>query len=468
MSQYKNFLIGDPLKDFLQLTNPLPPKPKLHLFPSHAASLRNSFQSTFTKTSTFKSEIPLRQQLETHDAVFDCKLGEQFVPCVSTSFTHPSVFRAEVYVIWFDITSILKQNQQYYQVKFAQYKDYLYNVQGFKTVSFVHICKEHTSMFTLWKPSSVALLIEECKIWLTSVTYYKDTWTSDPPSNPFLFPNLALRIEDEYTSIREKLAWNCKEVSLLYFIGVATRKILHNKKIYSLDHPGLLTVLSTIPYISAEILAVQTKMLSNMFKEMMVEVPCWVSNVGYQNFQNYVYVDIETSLDGANTIINLIGVVFYNGLKWIYQSFVSRDSSCRNQFQTFAEDHREKTFVHFTAADKVIFNETHKTLDLHQGIHNEYLGKEHMQQLCLHNFRLKTIYKQICKRCNFINLYEDCKIKGGLQALEECNAYRLGDPNACMISVIRYNRVDCIALAAFHMYREQCFVATFKDMLTKC
>lgn len=464
-SLLKNFCMGDSLKDFLQKKVPLPSKNHSSLFPSRSSSLQSKFK-TQHQTLCFSSEQPLTEQLEKAYAVFGVqiqneKYHEQGI-CLSTKFTHPSIPSAECYVLFFDIIHAYQICPSYIQCKMAITKDILLSL-GFLSVSFVHITEEATVILPSWRERDVQTLLSDGQCWLSLVETYKDVWSLDPPSNMFLMPNLACHAADEYSSIRETLAWKCKEVSLLYYVGSATRKRLYDQGITRVDHPHLKETLRTFRHISSQTYQIQCKMIDNMFSEVKLQPPIWSSTNFYQK---YIYVDIETSLEEEKTVVNLIGCVYVDGLRWKYISFASRDQSCIETFREFAEEHKDCTFVHYTAADKIVFTETMMTLDLHVLVPNAYLVREDMQALGLHNFRLKTLYKQITKRCGFVHLYDDCMIKNGLEALQECNLFRRGE-YACMISVIRYNRVDCIALAALHMFLQATFDASFKDMLTK-
>ena len=109
--------------------------------------------------------------------------------------------------------------------------------------------------------------------------------------------------------------------------------------------------------------------------------------------------------------------------------------------------------MHYSDADVVALPPNATRLDLLEVVKKQYLSDERLQALHLHNFKLKSVYKNLCRRLLLPNLYSKCIIKDGLQALRELQKYREDTSNTQPLDdVVEYNKVDCIVLALLHAY----------------
>ena len=111
--------------------------------------------------------------------------------------------------------------------------------------------------------------------------------------------------------------------------------------------------------------------------------------------------------------------------------------------------------VHYTAADLPAIPTGVPTLDLFDVFKTQYLQDTHLQALHINNFRLKTLYKNMCKRLSLPNLYDVCQVKNGMEAWIELEKYVHESNHQALDDVVQYNEVDCVALACLHLYMTQ-------------
>jgi len=472
-SQYfKNFLTGNTLKDYLDLYQPLPPLAKKHLFPSNSLKVQNLFKEKCGVARVCSNEHHVDFQLGICDALFDVtlhsKMYSEYCRCISSCasiFAPYKIRKASIYVVLFDMEEKCKRNALYYQVKFYIIRQIIYEMYNeLCTVAFVNVSSKngselHMQEISCWRERQVAPFVEECFTYFQLLCNESQTWSlqGPKPSNHLLYPNLGLKETDQYSQYKEELAWRYKELSLLYFIGPVTRAALHEKGVYSLDHPDLHSYIFSGPNCIArtnlEIQAIQKIMLTTMFRELVV---CEAPNPS-QKLDEYVYLDIETSYKDDKSICNLVGLWYKDeSTDWTYKYFLSRDESCLLTAKTWIEEHiRDRTLVHYTSADSAAIPRSIKSLDLFDVVSKTYVTSSQLQSLNLHNFKLKTIYKQICKRWKTQNLYDNGTVKNGLDALHILNDYSKGLPNDDDVQdVIAYNKVDVIALWTLHKYIE--------------
>ena len=311
-----------------------------------------------------------------------------------------------------------------------------------------------------------------------------------------MMPNCNLP-PDEFSSIREQLAWRWKDISLLYYVGGKTRNRLQSQGIYTCDHPRLLTLLQD-GYNAKNVHPIQTKMLPLLFTPVTrVTTINWTTTT---KFDNFVYFDIENTLrrdtvEGKGfedaIVVNVVGMLLKLSSidgpltrqrltklipqsssatigDYTYVSFTSKDNDCVRQcHEWLRENVPHHTIVHYTSADCVAIPPTTNKLDLHPQVMKQFTTSSELQALHLSNFKLKTIYKQMMKRMGCQNLYDGCEIQNGLQCLYALEKWVTPEgPEGVLENVLKYNRVDCIALLMLHQYLEQTFDIAAKSLMT--
>ena len=289
--------------------------------------------------------------------------------------------------------------------------------------------------------------------WYHLVRNEGQQWSIDDdyPPNVFMMPNCCAK-PDVFSGVRERLAWRWADISLLYYVGAKTRERLHERGIYTLHHPKLIESLPSHPQKG-----IQMRMLSNMLQPIdAIDMEVVATS---DDAKQYVYFDIENTLDEHNQIlVNVVGLIYFVDGVYKYVSFVSDNDSCiaaaAHWLRTHVPNH---TIVHYTAADCAgIPAGWTNTLDLYDVVRKQYFTSESLHALHLNSFKLKTIYEKLCVRLNLPNLYSSCDIKNGLICMQQMECWKQSneeaDESEIMQEVLRYNRVDCIALVLLHRY----------------
>lgn len=290
--------------------------------------------------------------------------------------------------------------------------------------------------------------------WLEILKTERGGWAIEGayPPHLFLMPNVTLPFQDEFTEVREKLAWQWLDIGLLYYIGSQTRAKLHRLGIYTLHHPKLFEGLKSLG-TDVNILQIQKTMHMSMLSPPTLSEFIAESYSVLAEGEQFAYLDIETT-DTLHPQVHVVGIFYYNPeiATFDFVHFDSRDtSSLESSSAWMAQNIPNHTIVHYTSADCLAIPSTYKRLDLYDIIQQQFLSSVNLQALHLNCFKLKTIYKNLCLRCGLKNLYNDCSVKNGLQAMHKLDEWIL-DSKVSIAEVVRYNRVDCIALKALHMY----------------
>ena len=496
---FKNFLIGDCLKDYLDIYRPLPSKSRPNPFPESTPDILRLLKDHVSRTTPdtchaeqlkqthekqHNPEVPLDVDLASTDLLFDINITNgmyrEHIRCMtdkSRLFHSYKVSSADVYILFFNIENKLRTRMLYYQAKFYIIRQILSELYGKKVkVAFLNLSiivskDEINTLFITeiekWKSARIEPFVDEAFTYVQMLCDEGKNWSidEDKPSNHLLYPNLGLRADDQYSEIREKLAWKWKDLSLLYFIGPVTRRLLHDRGVYTLDHHDLLHYIQSGPksVVRTTPLVQQTQkiMIQHMFEPV---VPIQVQWAPTDFFKQFAYIDIETSYRDNKSICNLVGILYFQDSSWTYKYFLSKDDGCLATSKEFLESEmKDLTLVHYTDADKVAIPSSLKSYDLYESVTNVFVTSEPLQSLHLNNFKLKTIYRKMCERLDLENLYESCSVKNGMEAL-----YVLTDYQHCDITdvegVIKYNRVDVIALFLLHLYIQQNFDEKFLEL----
>ena len=295
-------------------------------------------------------------------------------------------------------------------------------------------------------------LLQQSQVWLDQLVTDGKDWSIFLvyPPKVCMMPNMTKQFEDNHQIIRQECAWRWKELSLLYFIGDKTRQKLHDSDVYTLNHPKLFQYLP-----SSSTALIQKIMLSKMFDPIQTKLLNFRDVLSCSKF---VYFDVETTLQNKQLLVNVVGLVYQcpDSFQWKYKEWHSTDDNyCIHEAKVWMETHvPDHTVVHYTSADLVAIPDSMKKLDLYSTVTSSYAESVELQALNINNFKLKTVYKNICTRVSMKHLYDGCIIKNGLQAMKALDVWK-DTPDICeswLTDVIEYNRVDCLALLMLHQY----------------
>lgn len=463
-SELKNFVFDDCLKDYLELYHSLPPvqgsfrrKPRINL-EIIASQLKTTPQylhfNLHCSNHRYTGVIPCAIDKESLEQLYKPTLAKMNRSSPTHYIVVPSLTQSSTNWIY------TKHKEMYHKVKKFIYREllsYHLNIPIVEVGLLDYDGRTFSEEYLHF--DDIQNTIDKAIAWLNLVEAEGGLWTLENPPHIKMMPNLGLPYPDQYTETREKLAWQWRDVGLLYWVGPSTKADMHRRNIFTLDHPHIRTYLLT-----NHMHETQTAMLERMFLPVQPMSVEWKPTDAYSNF---AYLDIETTQDSTNpsvTMCHIVGIVYRTQDGYEYKSFVSRDSSSivesAEWMRSMIPNH---TIVHYTHADRPAVPTGMASLDLYDDVRRDFLSSESLKALNLNNFKLKGLYKRMCERLQLPNLYDGCLVKNGLQAMY--NLERYVDDEDGVADVIKYNRVDCLALALLHQYLLQEFDEKLKEQL---
>jgi uncharacterized protein YprB with RNaseH-like and TPR domain len=441
----KNFFKNNTLVDWLNIHRPLKTESDFNFIPKPKLFLDDStvIKDLYLKNDKYHAIIPF---------IMDSKKIDDI-----------NVKTTNVIIVQYGIGNFY--NDKYFKAKCFIYKQ-LYE-ENFNEKTCIYIDNGNTKYKPLYisdkDTHQLTQQIELAEKWLELVQNEGKNWSIDEehPPHPYMMPNIS--VVDQYSKIKEELAWKWKDVSLLFWIGSKFRETLNAKNIYTLTHPCILENLKDNPQFE-----VQKEMLKRMFEPISTVEVKWKESC---KLPKLAFFDIETSFDQQNKVqVNLVGIFYKDAnFEYKFQYFVSKDNSCIEECSKWMKENiADYTIVHYTKADCVAIPSSFTTLDLYDVVRERYLEDEKLLSLHLNNFKLKSVYKNLCKKCGLDNLYDSCgEIKDGLAALKALTQWKESDESKIIEDVISYNKVDCIVLNVLWMYLEDEWDLDFHSYIDK-
>jgi len=477
--QLKNFFLDDCLKDYLVRFYPQPPAERsLRLHNNNRYDLR-LLAARLTSAPSYL-EFDVKASSLRYEGVIPCavdhKTLQQLAPNFVVSPARNSTVTPSYYVV---VCALVKgsqaswlqhrQRQAYHSAKLVMYREMLsfHLNEPVINIGYLEVDQQGVLQDVYVNDVEVQESIDSALQWLEFVEQCDGSTvlSMDTPPHVKMMPNLA--VQDEYSEMRERLAWQWRDVGLLYWVGPATKADMHRKNIFTLNHPGINAYLQT-----QKMHAKQTVMLPRMFQPVELLQSVEWRDEGFDVYRRCIYLDIETTTepnDASKVVCNVVGLLYAKDEGYEYRMFTSKDSSSiQNSTRWIQTNLPDRVMVHYTAADKPAVPEGMATLDLYDDIQRDYLKSESLQALNLNNFKLKTVYKRLCQRLGLPNLYGGCVVKNGLQAMYVLERFVDQAEASGVPNVIKYNRVDCLALALLHQYLQGRFDQGLRSFIVKC
>jgi hypothetical protein len=315
--------------------------------------------------------------------------------------------------------------------------------------------------------------------WVRDVKCHGAEWDINPPSRPELYPNMCVD-SGKWNPIKEKIANDIGEISLLWFAGVRNRELAFLEGIRSWRDPECSSekigmygkrapVVDKIIEInrSENSKAISPDIIKNNFHDWQFPEP------------NELFVDFETLADifapfselpkqERTDRIFMIGVGRIVGGEWVYRSFICEKPTLEEEFRImddFADYvadfdnpklfywHAEKNFWNkyanrqFEASDiskqNIILNEWNLSnwIDI-----CEIFREEPIVIKGCFGFGLKPIARQMLKY-EMINTRLESECQSGMTAMVRAwQAYQKSkDPvkSSVMLDIKKYNEFDC-------------------------
>jgi hypothetical protein len=326
-------------------------------------------------------------------------------------------------------------------------------------------------------PTKYLSILEEGRQWLSDLHEEGSSWSIDSSQVPDrrLLPNLG-RKHIGWDKLKEKLAYQWKEVSLVCHIGSQTRELLHSQQIYSLLDPRIVSLLDKqdqIPMITKQIVQEiqRTKTplkISHLLDDFAVHSNrrLDVSGVFWTNCQGQgsiplpvlsfeetiISVDIESVAgvwsDGTKAGDTFIGalVILPSGIIQQYIFFNPSFEKVLAEFYGFLETYQNALLIHYTDADLSVIPKGYRTLDVHPLVREEYEHTQAFRSFGMYKFGLKHVTERL-----FGDLYSSSTIKNGCECSAALyHAVRLGlshqEGQTLLSQVEEYNSIDLYAL----------------------
>ena len=322
--------------------------------------------------------------------------------------------------------------------------------------------------------------------WVLKLRSEGSTWKIIPkPTINELFPNMSNHKDGKWRQLKNEIALNIKELTLLVNVGINQRQNAFNNDVYSFDNPNCNSNILGLNNNRGK--QVDTIIKVNTCNKIIIPDKINYSVLNWRKTPKNImefYLDYETTLIYSNfeenIFIFMIGVGYVNkNNKWIFKCFVVKNSSLESQKEMFDEfwiyinniliqnKKDDSIFIHWTHAEQSFYNkikdiiniQDKNYLDLHQVFVNEPIAIKGA-----FNYSLKSIAKAMYNN-NLINtswnnlntcnngldamiyaskIYEnkrDEKIKSGRLNLKKFDVL-IKDVN----DIAEYNEIDCRVL----------------------
>ncbi len=298
-------------------------------------------------------------------------------------------------------------------------------------------------------PTKYISIIEEGKQWLSDLHEEGSSWSINSLQVPDLrlLPNLG-RKHPGWDKLKEQLALQWNEVSLVCHIGVQTREFLHSQNVYSLLDSSIVSIMDKcdqIPTVSKQI--IQTFQEKRGSRTSRLALPV----LGFK--ETIISVDIESVsglwADGKKAGDTFIGalVILPSGILQQYVFFDPCFEKVLAEFHGFLTNYPNALLIHYTDADLSVIPKGSRTLDVHPLVREEYEHTQEFRSFGMYKFGLKHVTERL-----FRDLYASSTIKNGCECSAALyHAVRLGITNpegqTLLSQVEEYNSIDLYALA---------------------
>jgi hypothetical protein len=160
-----------------------------------------------------------------------------------------------------------------------------------------------------------------CK-WIRNVQNFGYIYELDPPSHPFLYPNMKIKCEtEEANQWKEEYAKKLNEITLLWKCHPKQRDYAHSSNIYSFLDPSFHTDILHIYDENAFLIQKMVELYTHPNQNIYIQDHNYFKQE-FEKYQHYFFIDFEK----YNDIIYWIGVGHYDTIeqKYIYKTFVAK------------------------------------------------------------------------------------------------------------------------------------------------
>lgn len=280
--------------------------------------------------------------------------------------------------------------------------------------------------------------------WIRNVKNIGSIYTLDPPSHPYLYPNMKIQCNNNrLNEWKIEYANKLNEITLLWKCQSRHRMYFHNKGIMSYNDPRFLTVLPEI------LCNEEDQMMVNKMLQLKQSSKVYFYDDEYEIPENCVlFVDFEK----ADDIIYWIGVGEYKDKKYKYLTFVAselnkmNEMNIMNSFTTYLDSIRENKKIIYWYAEPIFWKQSNYNYEMDFDnewidLHRIFRDTPILIKDCF-NFKLKTIAKKMYEyKMIDIKIPEDCQ--NGMESIELAKKYYQTKQDDIFNMIYRYNYFDC-------------------------
>jgi putative phage-type endonuclease len=300
------------------------------------------------------------------------------------------------------------------------------------------------------KNKKIEKLIKNAKKWITNLKKNGQQWDVYYPQQSEMFPNMKNKNSYPWATLKKKIAIQNKEITLIWYMGLRERIVLHKKNIFTWDKINLKliktlnnekkNIIKKIIYKNLEINPTLPKIKNNLknIKNFFVD---------FETINN-IYTNSKSTFEG---MIKLIGVGHIVNGKWKYNCFIAPENTYKserlliNEFYKYIKNtlngNKKYKIYHWSNAEKIHFNKALKRNELLDTVYGhlkwcdlyEKCKNKHFVLKSAFDFSLKSIGNALMKDDES---WENNGVDGMTSIYYLWNGIKEEE-------VVEYNEIDC-------------------------
>jgi len=289
----------------------------------------------------------------------------------------------------------------------------------------------------------------------------------DPPSIPQLYPNMKNSMDGKYHHVKKQIADKYGEITSVWNCGVEQRRNAFMNGIKTWRDKRLC---ANILGLTGKTGRVVDMILDINHQNRRLIQPKKLANTEFKKYigNSAGYVDVETVPQYLNVVkgyerdfVFMIGLGFYKNNKWKYIPFFVKEltekeeTSIFERFMKTIEKNKVKYLFHYGIIEQLLFqklnNGKFKLPDM-INFYNIIVSEPVVVKDAL-DFGLKSIGTAMWKNKLITSSWENCKIKNGIEAMEQAiKIYLEQETTYTKQDIADYNEMDCKVLADIVKY----------------
>lgn len=296
--------------------------------------------------------------------------------------------------------------------------------------------------------------IKDAIEWKIELREHGNEWSTDPPSNKWLYPNIKSNTNLSYLRKKKELSAKLRDLTELWYVTPLKRKRAHDEGIKEYTDKRLKANTMGINGRTGEILDDIIEVNRQCGKSVLPKVCKHDSKLWDLDPKTTLYVDFETV--GIPIKLNeparicLIGVYNFTGYTYFLMNGW-KDEDERKIIIDFYRIARDKVLVHYGSHEPTMWNQRVKELCLGnlelkwKDMFTFIKNIPFVMKGCL-NFSLKSIMRCMMKEGYIKKRESECE--NGEEAMMKLIKYytKNGENDINIDTVIKYNKIDCVVM----------------------